>query len=78
MMKLNVRMKLLATSCVLLLGALVIAFVSIVSLGNVNGQADRAYVEGTTAIEKLAAMDTALIDKARVVTYAVIVGDNAD
>ena len=76
-MKLNVRTKLLATSCVLMLAALAITVLAVVSLGDVNAQADRAYAEGTTAVEKLAAIDTALVDKARLVTYSVVVGADA-
>ena len=77
-MKLNVRMKILAISFVLLLAALVITVESTLSLGDVNAMADRAYAESTVAIEKLGTLDTALVDKARLVTYAVVVGADAD
>jgi methyl-accepting chemotaxis protein len=74
-MRLSIRLKLLATSGALLLAALVITVVSIFSLGNVNTQADRAFVEGTTAISDISTAKAALIDKARVVTYSVVVGN---
>jgi methyl-accepting chemotaxis protein len=69
----NVRMKLLATSSVLLLAALVITGVSVVSLGNVNAQAQRAYTDGTAAIDMLGAINAALVDKTAQVTYNVVI-----
>jgi methyl-accepting chemotaxis protein len=76
-MKLNVRMKLLATSLVLLAAALVTTAVAIGSLSAVNYQADRARREGTVAVENLRAVNVALVDKARLVTYSVVVGSDA-
>ena len=77
-MKLNVRMKLLATSCLLLAASLAVTVLAVVSLGDVNTQADRAYAEGTTAVEKLSAIDNAVVDKARLVTYSVIVAADTE
>jgi methyl-accepting chemotaxis protein len=77
-MRLDIRAKLLATSCVLLLAALVVTIVAIVSLGSVNDQAHQAYSQGIVAIEHLRAVDVALVDKARAVTYTVIVGNQTD
>ena len=62
-MRLKVRGKLLATSGALLLAALAIAAVSIVSLATVNAQADRAYAEGTAAVDELGSLNVALADK---------------
>jgi methyl-accepting chemotaxis protein len=69
----NVRMKLLATSSVLLVAALVITGVSIVSLASVDSQAQRAYSDGTVAIDELGAMNAALVDKTAQVAYDIVV-----
>jgi methyl-accepting chemotaxis protein len=74
-MKLSVRWKLLGTSCLLLLATLVITIVSIVSLASVNSQSD-SYAQATSSVQHLGSMDTALVDKARLVTYSVVVGAN--
>ena len=74
-MKLNVRAKLLATSSVLLVAAFAITLGSIVSLSTVNDQAVRAYNEGTVAVQEIGALDVALVDKARLATYSVVVGE---
>ena len=77
-MQLTVRTKLLGTSVVTLVLMGVVGVLSIVSLGQVNDIADQAYAQGTVAIEHLRAVDVALVDKARAVTYTVIVGNEPD
>jgi methyl-accepting chemotaxis protein len=72
-MKLNVRTKLLLTSCLLLLATLVITLTAIASLASVNAQAD-AYAESTAGVHHLGSMNTALVDEARLVTYSIVVG----
>jgi len=76
--RLSVRAKLLGTSALMLAFMGVIGGLSIVSLGQVNDKADQAYSQGTVAIEHLRAVDVALVDKARAVTYTVIVGNQPD
>ena len=76
--RLSVRTKLLGTSAVLLVLMTLIGGLSIVSLSSVNDQANEAYSQGTVAIEHLRAVDVALVDKARAVTYTVIVGNQPD
>jgi methyl-accepting chemotaxis protein len=73
-MKLNIRTKLLATSCVLLLATLAITVFSVASLSSVNDQANAAFVEGTSAIDQLGSLDVAIVDKTSQVTYNVLVG----
>jgi methyl-accepting chemotaxis protein len=73
-MRLKVRGKLLATSGVLLLAALAIAVVSIVSLAAVSAQADRAYAEGTAAVDELGSLNVALADKTSQINYNVVAG----
>jgi methyl-accepting chemotaxis protein len=51
---------------------------SILNLSQVSDEASYQYDQATVAIEHLAKADTALIDKARLVTYAVLVGNNPD
>jgi methyl-accepting chemotaxis protein len=77
-MRLNVRMKLLATSLVLLAAALIITVVAIVSLSGVNDTADRTYSQTTAPLEKLGTAEVALLDRARAVTYSVVVGAQPD
>jgi methyl-accepting chemotaxis protein len=77
-MKLTVRTKLLATFAVTLVLTGAVGVLSIVKLGQVNDLADQAYAQGTVAIEHLRAVDVALVDKARAVTYTVIVGNQPD
>jgi methyl-accepting chemotaxis protein len=73
-MRLSVRMKLLATTLIVLAGALLITIVGIASLGAVNDQADKAYGQTTYPLEKLGQAEVALLDRARAVTYSVVVG----
>ena len=73
-MRLNVRMKLLATSCVLLLAVLVATGIAIIDLSSVNDQADRSYSQGTTAVKALGTIDTALAEKQAALNESVYVG----
>jgi methyl-accepting chemotaxis protein len=75
-MRLPLRTKLLGISCVLLLPAIAITAVGLLSLGAVNDKADQLYANGTVAVEHLRAVDVALGDEARAVTYAVVVGND--
>jgi methyl-accepting chemotaxis protein len=75
-MRLTLRTKLLGISCVLLLPAIAITAIALLSLGAVNDKADQLYADGTVAVEHLRAVDVALVDKARAVTYAVVVGND--
>jgi methyl-accepting chemotaxis protein len=61
---------------VLLLPAIAITAIALLSLGTVNDKADQLYADGTVAVEHLRAVDVALVDKARAVTYAVVVGND--
>ena len=74
-MRLNVRMKLLATSCVLLVAAFVITALAIVSLSSVDEHAARSYAEGTTTIETLSKIDAALAEKQAALNKSVFVGN---
>jgi methyl-accepting chemotaxis protein len=74
-MRLDVRMKLLASSGVLLFAALVITGVAIASLSSVNDQAGRSYSVGTKAVMSLGAVDTALADRQAALNESVFVGD---
>ena len=75
-MRLTLRTKLLGISCVLLLPAIAITAVALLSLSAVKDKADQLYANGTVAVEHLRAVDVALVDKARAVTYAVVVGND--
>lgn len=77
-MRLDVRTKLLATSGVLLFAALVITGVAIASLSSVKDHADRAYAQATAPLETLGEADIALLDRARAVTYSVVLGAQPD
>jgi methyl-accepting chemotaxis protein len=77
-MSLNVRTKILGGSAILLVLIAAVGLLAIANLGSVNGKAQEAYSDGLTPVEKLAALDTALIDKARAVTYGVVVAGQAD
>jgi methyl-accepting chemotaxis protein len=76
--RLSVRTKLLGTSAVMLVFMGVIGLLAITNLSQVNDKADYSYAQATVAIEDLGRADAALIDKARIVTYGVLVGANAD
>jgi len=74
-MRLNVRMKLLATSCVLLVAAFAITALAIVSLSSVDEHAARSYAEGTTTIKMLGTIDGALAEKQAALNKSVFVGN---
>jgi methyl-accepting chemotaxis protein len=74
-MRLNIRMKLLATSGVLLLAALVVTALAIFSLSSVNDQADQSYTRGTTAIRALGKIDGALAEKQAALNKSVYTGN---
>jgi methyl-accepting chemotaxis protein len=74
---LSVRVKIIGTAAVLLLMMGLVGFISIVDLGSVNDKADQAYTRATVPIERLRAIDVSLLDKARLATYAVVVGADA-
>jgi len=77
-MRLDVRTKILGGSAVLLILIAAVGLLAISSLGSVHDKAQAAYSDGLRPVEKLAALDTALIDKARAVTYGVVVAGQAD
>ncbi|HEX7492138.1 MAG TPA: methyl-accepting chemotaxis protein [Candidatus Limnocylindrales bacterium] len=77
-MNLNVRAKILGGSAILLL---LIGAVGVLSISNLVGVQDKAHAandNGLIPVEKLAALNTALIDKARAVTYGVVEAGQAD
>ena len=74
---LSVRVKLLGTAALILVMMGLVGVISIVDLGSVNDKADQAYTNGTVPIERLRAIDVSLLDKARLATYAVVVGADA-
>ena len=76
-MRLTVRSKLLATSCVLALAALVATGCAVAGMMLTNDQAARAYAEGTQAIDELGSLNVALIDMAGQVSYDMFVGSGA-
>jgi methyl-accepting chemotaxis protein len=77
-MKLTIRMKLLATSLVLLAAALVISGISLLSISSMNDQADKAYSTTTKPLEDLASLNAAVVDRARAVVYSVVLGASPD
>jgi methyl-accepting chemotaxis protein len=66
-------MKLLATSLVLLIAAFVITAIAIADLSTVNDRAHESYDRGTTAVQNLALIDTALDEKQGLLNYGVLV-----
>jgi methyl-accepting chemotaxis protein len=76
-MRLNVRMKLLATSGLMLLAMLVITVGMALSLSDVNAQADRTLTEGTAAVDQLGSIRVALADKTAQVEYDLALGGTA-
>jgi methyl-accepting chemotaxis protein len=75
---LNVRAKILGGSAILLL---LIGAVGVLSVANLSSAKDRAQAandNGLIPVEKLAALNTALIDKARAATYGVVEAGQAD
>ncbi len=76
--RLSVRTKLLGTAGVTLVLLGMVGGLSILNLSQVNDKADYSYAQATMAIEHLSKADSALIDKARLVTYGVLVGQSTD
>jgi methyl-accepting chemotaxis protein len=74
-MRLTIRMKLLATSLVLLAAALVITAIAILDLSTVNDRAHESYARGTAAVQNLALIDTALAEKQGLLSYSVLVAE---
>jgi methyl-accepting chemotaxis protein len=72
-MRLTVRTKILGGSAILLGLIAVIGLLSISNLVSVRDKAESAYTNGLTPVKTLAALDSALIDKARAVTFGVVV-----
>ena len=77
-MRLTVRTKILGGSAILLALIAVIGLLAISNLGSVRDKAESAYTDGLTPVKTLAALNAALIDKARAVTYGVVVSGQAD
>jgi methyl-accepting chemotaxis protein len=77
-MRANVRAKILGGSAVLLVLIAGVGLLAISNLSSVHDKALSAYSDGLAPVEKLAALDTALVDKARAVTYGVVTAGQAD
>ena len=77
-MRANVRAKILGGSAILLVLIAAVGLLAISNLSSVHDKALTAYNDGLTPVEKLAALDTALVDKARAVTYGVVTVGQAD
>jgi methyl-accepting chemotaxis protein len=73
----KVGAKILGGSAILIVLMIGLGVLAIANLSSVNDKAQAAYNEGLIPVEKLAALDTALIDKARAVTYGVVVAGQA-
>jgi methyl-accepting chemotaxis protein len=72
--RLSVRTKLIGVSAVLLCLMGVIGLLAISSLGSMSDQTSLLYDRATTGIATLGKVDVALVDKARLITYGVVVG----
>ena len=77
-MHLNVRAKILGGSAILLLLIGAVGVLAVSNLVSVKDEAQAANSDGLIPVEKLAALNTALIDKARAVTYGVVEAGNAE
>jgi methyl-accepting chemotaxis protein len=77
-MHLNVRAKILGGSAILLLLIAAVGILAVSNLGSVQNKAQAANDKGLIPVEKLAALNTALIDKARAATYGVVEAGQAD
>ena len=77
-MRLNVRAKILGGSAILLVLMGTVGALAISNLVSVQDKAQAANDRGLIPVEKLAALNTALIDKARAVTYGVVEAGQAD
>jgi methyl-accepting chemotaxis protein len=75
---LSVRTKILGGSAVLIALTAVLGLISISNLSAVNTKAQSAHDDGLAPVEKLSALQTALLDKARAVTYGVVTVGQAD
>ena len=73
-MRLDVRMKLLATTSVLMLGSLIITAVAITSLSSVNDQSARSFSVGTTAVRALGTVDADLAERQGALDESIYVG----
>ena len=73
-MRLDVRMKLLATTSVLMLGSLIITAVAITSLSSVNDQSARSFSVGTTAVRALGTVDANLAERQGALDESIYVG----
>ena len=77
-MRATVRAKILGGSAILLVLIAGLGVLAVSNLSSVNDKAQAAYSDGLIPVEKLAALDTALVDKARAVTYGVVTVGQAD
>ena len=77
-MHLNVRAKILGGSVILLLLVGAVGVLAVSNLVSVQDKAQAANDRGLIPVEKLAALNTALIDKARAATYGVVEAGQAD
>jgi methyl-accepting chemotaxis protein len=75
---LNVRAKILGGSALLLLLIGAVGILAVSNLVSVQDKAQAANDKGLIPVEKLAALNTALIDKARAATYGVVEAGQAD
>jgi methyl-accepting chemotaxis protein len=73
-MRLSVRTKLLGTSGLLLLASLIVTVLAVISLSNVNDQADQAYSQGPATMGPLGTIDSALAEKQALLNQAVYTG----
>lgn len=72
-MTVTIRMKLLATSLVLLVAAFVITAIAIADLSAVTDGAHQSYDQGTVAVQKLGLIEAALAEKQGLLNYSVLV-----
>ena len=77
-MRLSVRAKILGGSAILIVLIATIGLLAISNLSSVHDNSQAAYSAGLVPVEKLSALDTALMDKARAVTYGVVTVGQAD
>jgi methyl-accepting chemotaxis protein len=75
---LNVRAKILGGSAILLVLIGAVGVLSVANLTSVQNKAQAANTDGLIPVEKLADLNTALIDKARAATYGVVQAGKAD
>jgi methyl-accepting chemotaxis protein len=77
-MRLNVQTKILGGSAVLLVLVCAIGALAIVNLGSVRDKAAAAHDRGLVQVQSLDAVNAGLLDKARAVTYGVVMAGQAD